>query len=115
MLHTIQADFYRLFRSKGFWISEFFLILNIISGVFFGDTGHVGIQPPQKVKTTWTGFKALVNCSNNISTTVLFILIIIAIVVGVDLNQKLYKISYLRCVANRLFLCVSFCHYCYLI
>lgn len=58
---------------------------------FFGDTGHVGIQPPQKVKTTWTGFKALVNCSNNISTTVLFILIIIAIVVGVDLNQKLYK------------------------
>lgn len=26
MLHTIQADFYRLFRSKGFWISEFFLI-----------------------------------------------------------------------------------------
>ncbi|CAM2876575.1 hypothetical protein SMU66_05859 [Streptococcus mutans N34] len=35
MLHTIQADFYRLFRSKGFWISEFFLILNIISGVFF--------------------------------------------------------------------------------
>ncbi len=35
MLHTIQTDFYRLFRSKGFWISEFFLILNIISGVFF--------------------------------------------------------------------------------
>lgn len=100
MLHTIQADFYRLFRSKGFWISEFFLILNIISGVFFGDTGHVGIQPPQKVKTTWTGFKALVNCSNNISTTVLFILIIIAIVVGVDLNQKLYKNS-ITCGVSR--------------
>ena len=23
MTHTIQADFYRLFRSKGFWITEF--------------------------------------------------------------------------------------------
>lgn len=67
---------------------------------FFGDTGHVGIQPPQKVKTTWTGFKALVNCSNNISTTVLFILIIIAIVVGVDLNQKLYKNS-ITCGVSR--------------
>ena len=25
MIHTIQADFYRLFRSKGFWITEFIL------------------------------------------------------------------------------------------
>ena len=31
MLHTIHADFYRLFRSKGFWISEIILALNIIS------------------------------------------------------------------------------------
>ncbi|MCO4469743.1 hypothetical protein Si141_01794 [Streptococcus infantarius subsp. infantarius] len=27
MLHTIHADFYRLFRSKGFWISEIILAL----------------------------------------------------------------------------------------
>ncbi len=32
MLHTIQADFYRLFRSKGFWITEAILVLNILSG-----------------------------------------------------------------------------------
>ena len=43
MLHTIHADFYRLFRSKGFWISEIILALNIISGVLLGGTGHVGV------------------------------------------------------------------------
>lgn len=44
MLHTIHADFYRLFRSKGFWISEIILALNIISGVLLGGTGHVGVE-----------------------------------------------------------------------
>ena len=47
MLHTIHADFYRLFRSKGFWISEIILALNIISGVLLGGTGHVGVETGQ--------------------------------------------------------------------
>ena len=50
MLHTIQADFYRLFRSKGFWITEAILVLNILSGVIFGATGHVGVNNPNSPK-----------------------------------------------------------------
>ncbi|EHJ51847.1 ABC transporter permease [Streptococcus macacae] len=103
MLHTIQADFYRLFRSKGFWISEVLLLLNIISGVFLGAAGNIGVQrsSQETLNTdTWTGFKSLVNYSNNISTTLLFTLIIIAIVVGVDLNQRLYKNS-ITCGVSR--------------
>ena len=60
MLHTIQADFYRLFRSKGFWITEALLVLNIVSGVIFGATGHLGINTESKLPQAtevWTGFK----------------------------------------------------------
>ena len=32
MIHTIQADFYRLFRSKGFWITELVLFCTHVNG-----------------------------------------------------------------------------------
>lgn len=95
MLHTIHADFYRLFRSKGFWISEILLALNIISGVLLGSTGHVGVETgaKQAVKSasSWTGVGSLINYSSSISMTVLFTLIVVSIILGVDLAQKLYK------------------------
>ena len=92
MLHTIHADFYRLFRSKGFWISEIILALNIISGVLLGGTGHVGVETgaKQAVKSasSWTGVGSLINYSSSISMTVLFTLIVVSIILGVDLAQK---------------------------
>ena len=95
MLHTIHADFYRLFRSKGFWISEIILALNIIPGVLLGVTGHVGVETgaKQAVKSasSWTGVGSLINYSSSISMTVLFTLIVVSIILGVDLAQKLYK------------------------
>lgn len=93
MLHTIHADFYRLFRSKGLWISEILLALNIISGVLLGSTGHVGVETgaKQAVVSSWTGVGSLINYSSSISITVLFTLIVVSIILGVDLAQKLYK------------------------
>ena len=41
MIHTIQADFYRLFRSKGFWITEFILFALMLMGASIGATGHL--------------------------------------------------------------------------
>ena len=41
MIHTIQADFYRLFRSKGFWITEFVLFALMLMGASIGATGHL--------------------------------------------------------------------------
>ena len=73
MLHTIHADFYRLFRSKGFWISEILLALNIISGVLLGVTGHVGVETGAKQAvrsaSSWTGVGSLINYSSSISMT----------------------------------------------
>ena len=92
MLHTIHADFYRLFRSKGFWISEIILALNIISGVLLGGTGHVGVETGAKQAvqnaSSWTGVGSLINYSSSISMTVLFTLIVVSIILGVDLAQK---------------------------
>ncbi len=34
MLHTFQADFYRFFRSKAVWITEFIFLLTTLSAVF---------------------------------------------------------------------------------
>ena len=36
MFHIIQADFYRLFRSKGFWITEILFIITLLLGVLYG-------------------------------------------------------------------------------
>jgi len=41
MIHTIQADFYRLFRSKGFWITELILFALMLMGASIGATGHL--------------------------------------------------------------------------
>ena len=41
MIHTIQADFYRLFRSKGFWITEIVLFALMLMGATIGATGHL--------------------------------------------------------------------------
>ena len=82
MLHTIHADFYRLFRSKGFWISEIILALNIISGVLLGGTGHVGVETGAKQAvrsaSSWTGVGSLINYSSSIAKTT----VIVAITLG---------------------------------
>ena len=69
--------------SKGFWITEAILVLNILSGVIFGATGHVGVNTESKLPQAtevWTGFKALTNYSSSISVTILFTIIVITLV-----------------------------------
>lgn len=95
MIHTIQADFYRLFRSKGFWITEFILFALMLMGATIGATGHlmsVQTAPPETPTHGWDGIQALINASSNGSNLVL-LCIIVCLVLGVDLIGKLYKNS----------------------
>ena len=95
MIHTIQADFYRLFRSKGFWITEFILFVLMLLGATIGATGHlmsVQTAPPETLTHGWDGIQALINASTNGSNLV-FLCIIVCLVLGVDLIGKLYKNS----------------------
>ena len=96
MIHTIQADFYRLFRSKGFWITEFILFVLMLMGATIGATGHLmSVQPaPSEIPTHgWNGIEALINASNNGSNLVFLCIILVCLVLGVDLIGKLYKNS----------------------
>ena len=96
MIHTIQADFYRLFLSKGFWITEFILFVIMLMGATIGATGHlmsVQTAPSQIPTHGWNGIEALINASNNGSNLVFLCIILVCLVLGVDLIGKLYKNS----------------------
>ena len=97
MIHTIQADFYRLFRSKGFWITEFILFVLMLMGATIGATGHlmsVNTTPETEFPTKgWDGVQALINASSNGSNLVFLCIILACLVLGVDLIGKLYKNS----------------------
>lgn len=97
MIHTIQADFYRLFRSKGFWITEFILFALMLMGATIGATGHlmsVNTTPETEFPTKgWDGIQALINASSNGSNLVFLCIILACLVLGVDLIGKLYKNS----------------------
>lgn len=98
MIHTIQADFYRLFRSKGFWITEIVLFALMLMGATIGATGHlmsVDTTPPESEIPTqgWNGVQALINASSQGSNLVFLCIILTCLVLGVDLIGKLYKNS----------------------
>ena len=98
MIHTIQADFYRLFRSKVFWITEIVLFALMLMGATIGATGHlmsVDTTPPESEIPTqgWNGVQALINASSQGSNLVFLCIILACLVLGVDLIGKLYKNS----------------------
>lgn len=96
MIHTIQADFYRLFRSKGFWITEFILFVLMLLGATIGATGNlmsVNTTPPETPTHGWNGIEALINASSNGSNLVFLCIVLACLVLGVDLIGKLYKNS----------------------
>ena len=94
MIHTIQADFYRLFRSKGFWITEFILFVLMLMGAIFGATGHlmaIQTEEPDIPTHGWDGVQALINASSQGSNLVFLCIVLTCLVLGVDLIGKLYK------------------------
>lgn len=99
MFHIIQADFYRLFRSKGFWITEILFIITLLLGVLYGVVGSIGVHTDTKAfeklgdNGGWTGFEAITKTSDNLSNTIIFTIILVVLLIGIDLTQKLYKNS----------------------
>ena len=100
MIQTIRADFYRLFHSKGFWITELVLLANILIGVLYKVTSRFGTSiemdgqnVAQKASIKMTGINALAHFSGNSDSVIFFTLIVVCLLLGVDLSRKLYKNS----------------------
>ena len=100
MIQTIRADFYRLFHSKGFWITEFILLANILLGAVYKVTSRFGTSistdsqdVAQQVPEKMTGINALAHFSGHSDSIIFFTLIVVCLLLGVDLSRKLYKNS----------------------
>lgn len=100
MIQTIRADFYRLFHSKGFWITEFVLLANILLGVLYKVTSRFGTSistdgqnVAQQAPVKMTGINALAHFSGHSDSIIFFTLIVVCLLLGVDLSRKLYKNS----------------------
>lgn len=118
MIDFIRADFYRLIRSKGFWITEFILFCVTSLGTLFQSTVRFGASISTHEATTqslrkFTGIQALNYFANNTDSLLFFTIIIISMVLGVDLSRKLYKnclsygISKLSYYFSKFFVCVG--------
>ena len=100
MIQTIRADFYRLFHSKGFWITELVLLANILLGVLYKVTSRFGTSietdgqnVAQQAPVKMTGINALAHFSGHSDSIIFFTLIVVCLLLGVDLSRKLYKNS----------------------
>lgn len=51
MLHSLKADFYRLFKSPGFYITLIVLTLYQAMTVWFEAIGHIGMEATKRPKT----------------------------------------------------------------
>ena len=118
MMDFIRADFYRLMRSKGFWITEFLLFCVIISTTFFHANIHFGANISSNAAASQslgklTGLQALDYFAGNTDSLLFFTIIGLSMVLGVDLSRKLYKnclsygISKLSYYFSKFFVCVS--------
>lgn len=99
MANTVKADFYRLFHSKGFYITQVALLLLVVMDVLteskmvafsININGSAG-SAPEAAEVVWTGANALVQSSQGLSTLMYLILPLFVITIGYDLTRKTYK------------------------
>lgn len=100
-MRVIQADMYRLFRSKVFWITEILLMAFIFLTILFEQIGNVGVDVTISDEATaiqeaiqqieWTSDVTMMMMSQVASTLIIMSLPMLVMIVGHDLTRKTYK------------------------
>ena len=98
MLHSLKADFYRLFKSPGFYITLIVLTLYQGMTVWFEAIGHIGMESDQAAQNqarfqdmTWTADVAAQAMSNMSSLMIYFGLPLFVMIIGYDTSRQTYK------------------------
>lgn len=93
MINSIKAELYRLINSKAFWIVSFAHVLFIQAAIFMSASGGVGVRDSSSIEehTVRTTAEQLPFVSSSFSMMEIFVIVFLAILVGNDLSQKLYK------------------------
>ncbi|GAB2024586.1 ABC transporter permease [Lactovum odontotermitis] len=100
MINAIRADIYRLFHSKGFWITQAVMLIVVIS-IVAQKVGSVGVSmtsssdAPAKTAAAqaplWTPPYALLNFQTMSPLLIYFLLSLFVIIIGYDLKMKTLK------------------------
>lgn len=98
MINMIRAEFYRIFRSKGFYYTQILLIGLVVLSIVTKTLGSVGMQVEEVgtisdtvVEGNWHAFQSLEAMSSMFSFLIFFLLPFFVIIIGSDLTQKTYK------------------------
>lgn len=98
MLNMARADFYRLWHSKGFYITQIALILLILISILTnsvgviagGDENLYAFQAAQN-KLTWTAVRSIQVMSSMTSALIYFLLPLFIMTIGFEFSRKIYK------------------------
>ncbi|MGO2100087.1 ABC transporter permease [Vagococcus salmoninarum] len=101
MLNTIRADFYRLSKTKGFWITQGLLIILVLVSILSQAVGSVGVSSPETMdeltnatkSVNWTGIVSVEMLSTMSSLLIYFIIPLLVMAVGYDFSKQTYKNS----------------------
>lgn len=98
MLATLRADFYRLFKTKGFWIAQGFIITFIFVSISGQSIGSIGVedsisseQTQEAFSIAWTGVTSVNAMSYMMSFFFYCMLPLLVIIVGHDFTKQTYK------------------------
>lgn len=98
MIATFRADFYRLFKTKGFWLSQLFIIGFIFISIASQSVGQVGVNLGDATQETtsqyamkWTGIISVQAVTSMMTMFFYAMLPMLVIIIGHDFSKKTYK------------------------
>jgi ABC-2 type transport system permease protein len=113
MINAIRADFYRLFHTKGFYITQISLIALVVLVVLTQALGSTGVSSEQLTQlqhgfydSRWNGYQTVIAISSMASFLIYFCLPLFTMIIGHDLTKKTYK-NQLAIGVSRLYFFVS--------
>jgi ABC-2 type transport system permease protein len=98
MINAIRADFYRLFHTKVFYITQISLIALVVVVVLTQALGSAGMSSDQLEQlqsgiydSSWNGYQTVIALSSMASFLIYFCLPLFTMIIGYDLTKRTYK------------------------
>lgn len=98
MLNMARADMYRLFHSKGFYITQILMIIVATISILTSTLGEVGADSDgfnqfqsASQKVDWTGVQSVKAMTSETSFLIYFILPLFIMTIGFEFSRKIYK------------------------
>ncbi len=98
MLNMLKADFYRLSKIKGFWITQALILLFVFMTIKTSTVGHLGVvdgqelqQAAQSYGESWNGVVSVSAVQSMGDALLYFMLPLLVFIIGTDFTKGTYK------------------------